>query len=48
MSHWLQKPANSRGSAAVKSDSNNPEQLADLYLLEVCHVLNAMITPMKK
>lgn len=30
------------------SDSNNPEQLEDLYLVEAGHALNAMIMPMEK
>lgn len=30
------------------SNSNNPEQLEDLYLVEAGHALNAMIMPMEK
>lgn len=45
MSHELQKTANSRDWAAVVPDSNNPDQLEDLHLMESGHALNAMIVP---
>lgn len=48
MSHELQMTANSRDLAAVVSDSNNPDQLEDLHLMESGHALNAMIVPVQK
>lgn len=48
MSHELQKIANSRDQAAVVSDSNNPDQLEDLHLMESGHALNAKIVPVQK